>query len=125
MGVLIKARYNLTLKEIRARLALKKSNEEINKQAEEIKHINENLEMLVMERTVELERKNTALEEYAFINSHKLRSPVASILGLVDVITNSDSFEDQKLVIGHLKESTEYLDSIVNSITQAIEMKNV
>src|SRR6185503_9074678 len=55
--------------------------EEINAQAEEIRGINENLEMLVQERTRELEKKNKALEESAFIIAHELRAPVASILG--------------------------------------------
>lgn len=91
MVVLIKTRYDLTVKEIKARLALQESNEEIQaqneeiiSQAEEIRVINENLEKLVQERTKELEKKNQVLEEYAFINAHKLRSPVASILGLIN-----------------------------------------
>jgi light-regulated signal transduction histidine kinase (bacteriophytochrome) len=41
----------------------------------------------VQERTRELEKKNKALEEYAFINAHKLRSQVASILGLINLIS--------------------------------------
>ena len=61
-GVLIQTRYNLVIKEIRARLALKASNEAIRLQAQEIKHINENLERLVHERTSELENKTRHLK---------------------------------------------------------------
>jgi hypothetical protein len=96
-------------------------NEEIMAQAEEIKGINENLEMMVQERTVELERKNKALEEYAFINAHKLRSPVASILGLVNLLNKSELNDDCKVINRHLLNSADELDDIVRSITKAIE----
>ena len=64
-------------------------NEEIISKGEEIRVINENLEKIVLERTKELEKKNKALEEYAFINAHKLRRPVASILGLVNLLNKT------------------------------------
>lgn len=96
-------------------------NEEITAQAEEIQGINENLEMLVKQRTAELEKKNQALEEYAFINAHKLRSPVASILGLVNLLAKSGQKDDTTVIREHLKASAERLDAIVRSITTAIE----
>jgi light-regulated signal transduction histidine kinase (bacteriophytochrome) len=96
-------------------------NEEIMAQAEEIKGINENLEMLVRERTAELERKNKALAEYAFINAHKLRSPVASILGLVNLLNKSELNDECKVINRHLLNSADELDDIVRSITKAIE----
>jgi signal transduction histidine kinase len=120
-GVLIQTRYNLVIKEIRARLALKASGEAIRMQAKEIKSINENLERLVQERTIELETKNKALEDAAFINAHKLRSPLASILGLVSLIKDQPMSEDLQMMNSHLQESAEKLDDIVSSITEAIE----
>jgi signal transduction histidine kinase len=135
MFALIKTRYNLTVKEIRARLALQLSNdqiqaqnieihlqnEEIQSQAEKIKAINDNLERIVAERTADLQRKNKALEDYAFINAHKLRSPVASILGLVNLAKDLRLDEDGKEILSHLRKSSEQLDDIVNSITKTIE----
>jgi ligand-binding sensor domain-containing protein len=96
-------------------------NEEIHSQAEEIKGINENLELLVKERTLELVKKNRALEEYAFITAHNLRAPVASVLGLINLASKMDVDEESKILIEHLKASAEKLDDIVRSITQAIE----
>lgn len=97
-------------------------NEEILAQAEEIQGINENLEMLVKQRTTELEKKNQALEEYAFINAHKLRSPVASILGLLNLLSKTDMHEEDSHVIRqHLQHSANKLDEVVRSITKAIE----
>ena len=121
MVVLIRTRYELFIKEIKSRLALNASKEALLVQAEEIKTINENLESLVRDRTKELERKNTALEEYAFINAHKLRAPVASILGLVPIINSLPLTDEGKIVVSHLNSSAEKLNTIVRSITEAIE----
>jgi ligand-binding sensor domain-containing protein len=96
-------------------------NEEIMAQAEEIKGINENLEMLVYQRTAELEKKNKALEEYAFINAHKLRSPLASILGLINLISKTDHDHERKVINQHLHQRANELDDVIRSITKAIE----
>lgn len=98
-----------------------KKNEEIQAQAEEIKAINESLEKRVAERTFELEKKNKALEDYAFINAHKLRSPVASILGLINLISHARTEEESKEIVDHMKISAEKLDEVVQSITESIE----
>jgi len=95
--------------------------QEILAQAEEIRGINENLESLVKERTIELERKNKALEEYAFINAHELRGPVASILGLINLMQKLKLSEDEKVYLEHLQQSARKLDAVVSSITEAIE----
>jgi signal transduction histidine kinase len=135
MTILIRTRHDLTVKEIKARIALQLSNEaikaqneeiknqnlEIQAQGEEIRGINENLESLVASRTAELEKKNKALEEYAFINAHKLRSPVASILGLINLLNKMPASEESQSVLEHLKSSAEKLDEIVSSITKAIQ----
>lgn len=135
MTILIRTRHDLTVKEIKARIALQLSNEaikaqneeiknqnlEIQAQGEEIRGINENLESLVASRTAELEKKNKALEEYAFINAHKLRSPVASILGLINLLNKMPVSDENKSVLEHLKSSAEKLDEIVSSITKAIQ----
>lgn len=97
-----------------------KMNHEIRHQAEEIKAINDNLEKLVLERTKELERKNKALEEAAFINAHNLRSPVASLLGLINLVKKLRWHEDDKEYIHHLEKSADKLDEVVSTITQAI-----
>ena len=121
MGVLIQTRYNLVVREIRASLALRASNEAIRMQAKEIKDINENLERLVQQRTLELETKNKALEEAAFINAHKLRSPLASILGLVNLMQTFPMNDEMKVTNSHLQVSAKRLDNIVSAITKTIE----
>jgi signal transduction histidine kinase len=121
MIVMIGTRYTLTVKEIKTRLALRTSNQEIKAQAALIGSINENLEEMVRLRTRELETKNSALEEYAFINAHKLRGPVASILGLVNLMGKMELTDETKTVVKHLQDSAGKLDAIVTDITVAIE----
>lgn len=121
MIVLIQTRYQLTSREIQARIALELSKAEVEAQAEEIRSINENLERLVQERTRELQQKNQALEEAAFINAHKLRSPAASILGLINLMQKAKLDEDGKYIMTHMSDSATKLDAIIRSITVAIE----
>lgn len=124
MGLLIRTRYTLTVREIKARLALQMSNREIKIQAKEIEQINTNLETIVKERTAELEKKNVALEEAAFINAHKLRAPVASILGLANLLKKEPLSDDGKKTLDHLDQSTQKLDQIVSEISTTLEKSN-
>ena len=118
---LIADKHELEMK-VRERTAeIEQKTHEIQAQAEEIKGINENLEELVRARTAELEHKNQALEEYAFINAHQLRAPVASILGLIHLMQKLELKEEEKVYLAHLKESAKKLDEVVSSITEAIE----
>ena len=120
--LILETRVEERTKEIQSKTEeIQAQNEEIMAQAEEIQGINENLEMLVKQRTAELEKKNQALEEYAFINAHKLRSPVASILGLLNILSKCDPSDDTRVIRQHLQESAEKLDAVVRSITEAIE----
>jgi len=120
MMFLIHTKYNLIIRGIKTRLALKISNENIQKQAEEIRNINNNLEKIVKERTSELEKKNEALQEAAFVNAHQLRGPLASILGLVDLLQTMPVTEESKPIVGHLRESADKLDATIQSVTQLI-----
>lgn len=93
----------------------------IHKQAEEIRSINENLEVMVQQRTHELEHKNRALEEYAFINAHELRAPVASILGLINLTDRIELEQEERIIIEHLRAAAQRLELVVGNITKAIE----
>jgi signal transduction histidine kinase len=62
----------------------------------EVKHVNENLEHLILERTHMLEAANRELDTFLYKASHNLRSPVSSIIGLhniANLISNPESME--------------------------------
>jgi len=95
-------------------------NEELNSVNEELSTLNENLEATVQKRTFELETQNKQLTEYAFINSHVLRAPLARILGLAQLISRETiSAQDQSLVNALIQSSNE-LDSIIRKISDLL-----
>ena len=58
------------------------------------------------------------LEAISFKNSHEVRAPVASILGLVDLLRRQGSLLGyDKVLIEHLYKSVKKLDSIISDIT--------
>lgn len=99
---------------------LKEQKAEIEAQADQIRTINDNLESLIRERTKDLENKNKALEEYAFITAHKLRAPLASILGLISLLERVSLSKEDEVLLSHLKDSAKRLDTIVHSVMNAI-----
>ena len=95
--------------------------EELHRQKEEIQTINESLEERVKERTKVLEEKNKQLTEYAFINSHVLRSPVSTMMGLLNLMKYTDLPDEERKVYEHLKDTAKILDNIVFKINNALD----
>lgn len=91
----------------------------LKQQSQEIARMNEVLEERVKERTRELEVQNEQLSEYAFINSHLLRSPVSKILGLMNLMEIDGA--DHKETMKFLKSACQELDTVVRKITVALD----
>jgi ligand-binding sensor domain-containing protein len=95
--------------------------EELAEKNNEIEHINANLEEIVDQRTKVLEDQNKRISEYAFINAHNLRGPLASILGLINLINQEKEHENRMALNKHLSKSAEALDQVVRSINRMLE----
>jgi len=65
-------------------------------------------------------QKDQALEDIAYIQAHELRKPVASIMGLINVIKSSD-YEIDKESILKLEEAGKELDSKIRAIITHVE----
>ncbi len=104
--------------------------EEISTQAEELRLMNErlyewnqHLENLVQQRTQELDLQNKKLEEYAFINSHRLRSPITSIMGLLNIIrdlTDQSSVGEALQMLVLLDQEIQRLDKVTHEIQEMV-----
>ncbi len=64
-----------------------------------------------------IKQQNEKLKEIAWIQSHKVRGPVANILGLVSLIEDDDTMNTaNKEIIDNLKSVTTHLDAIIKEI---------
>jgi signal transduction histidine kinase len=70
---------------------------------------------------MELELQNQQLSEYAHINSHLLRGPLARILGIINLLSKSEATDDQKQYLEHLLKASKDLDEIVTKISDVLE----
>lgn len=102
--------------------------EEIQTQSEEVKKLNENLERLnlglenkIKARTQLLKDQNTLLAAYAHTNAHELRAPVASVMGLVNLLEKADLTGSEREIVEHLIKSTGELDSVIREIRERLE----
>lgn len=112
---------------LRVNKQLNEKGEEVQTQAEsllklnnELQNLNKNLESLVEERTAQVMKQNQRLAEYTFINAHKLRAPIASILGLINLMPKA-SLEEREQIYHYLKNCGEDLDSIIREIGRNLE----
>jgi tetratricopeptide (TPR) repeat protein len=92
---------------------LTRLNLEISKQKDDLDKINQNLEEIISERTKDLKVKNKKLSEYSSHLSHQVRSPVASLKGLMllekdDLIDKEEFIEQMSICIHDLD------DKIIN-----------
>lgn len=73
----------------------------------------------------DLIQRNKDLEQFSYIISHNLRSPVANIKGLVEML-DSDHLSDQesKLFREKLAFSVQKMDGIINDLNLVLQVKN-
>lgn len=96
-----------------------KQNEELEKQREEIKAINENLEGMIVAHTQGIEMKNKELSEYAYINAHLLRAPLSRILGLTTLMESDPRNYDAQDIV-RIKNLAIEMDGVVRKINEVL-----
>ncbi len=73
----------------------------------------------------DLIQRNRNLEQFSYIISHNLRSPLANILGISKALDAADiTSEDAKLLIEGLMLSSEKLDSVIRDLNSILHMKH-
>ncbi len=66
-----------------------------------------------------IEEQNTKLMEISWIQSHKVRGPLSSILGLVNLIKETDlANPEAREYLGHLETAARQLDDVLRDIVQ-------
>jgi tetratricopeptide (TPR) repeat protein len=87
----------------------------------EILTINDNLEKLIEQRTEVIRDQNSKLREFAFMNSHKLRGPVASILGIVYLLKDSRNDHMRLELMQHLSSCITDLVRVIHDVNRQLE----
>ena len=70
-----------------------------------------------------IETKNMQLEEISWIQSHKVRAPLANIMGLISILTEDNLSQNEKICfLEKLKTSSMELDAIIHQIVSKAEL---
>lgn len=75
------------------------------------------------ETNTELIKHNNELRQFSYTVSHNLRGPVASLLGLVDLIHTTKLDVEAGEIYEHIKNSTLRLDAIIKDLTKIIDIR--
>jgi PAS domain S-box-containing protein len=65
---------------------------------------------------LEIKKQNEKLQEIAWIQSHKVRGPLASILGLVSLFDTDTASADNVEIIDYIRTAAGQLDTVVHEI---------
>jgi tetratricopeptide (TPR) repeat protein len=103
---------------------LTRLNEEVSKQKDDLDRTNQNLEELIEERTVDLKIKNQKLSEYSSHLSHQIRSPVATLKGLMllendNLIDNNEFVEQIGKCINDLDDKIININENLNNLSRS------
>lgn len=115
--------YGLFKKEhLKHEMDLNKQKEMVQNQKEVLLATKNQLEILLEARTRKLEEKNQGISKYAYLNSHKVRSPLARILGLVNLTQYEDLNEDEtrSYYFNELKTNATDLDNVLKEISEIL-----
>jgi tetratricopeptide (TPR) repeat protein len=87
---------------------------------EELMALNKSLEQRIEERTHQLSVQNQKLMDYTFFIAHKLRAPVSSILGLINLLDYGLE-KDAHAIVKHMRSCSEQLDILTRQISKNLE----
>lgn len=132
---LINQRYEDRIKTLNSSLLAKtdqieRQNKELLQQTEEIEAVNNNLEQVIQSRTKELHatldsliHQKEDLEEFSYIISHNLRSPVNRIQGLLHILNTDHNPSNRQEIMQHLQTTVADLDQITHDLTHIVGIR--
>lgn len=94
---------------------LVKNNHLLRRSQEEVSFMNANLEYLIKQRTELIKSQHEKLIEYTYYNAHKVRGPLARILGILELMKIDKSI-DVALMLSLMNQAATELDQKVKEI---------
>jgi signal transduction histidine kinase len=101
---------------------LTRLNKEVSKQKDDLDLANHNLEEIIEVRTKDLKNKNKKLSEYSSHLSHQIRSPVATLKGLL--LLESDSLIEMEEFVEQIGKCINDLDDKIININENLNNPN-
>ncbi|MCI0751258.1 MAG: HAMP domain-containing histidine kinase, partial [Flammeovirgaceae bacterium] len=99
-------------------------NDALKEQNEKIEQLNSSLEEDVKQRTEELGKTNRELNTFLYHASHDIRRPIATILGLDQVIRLSVKDSESLLIFDKVSETALSMDSMLFKLQMVHELSN-
>jgi PAS domain S-box-containing protein len=100
-------------------IAVSSDNTERKKADVKLRELNKNLRNY----TRELVTANKGLEQFSFIVSHNLRSPVANIIGLADLLEEDYPLETKDQFLEELLDNVKRLDNVITDLNEILQVK--
>lgn len=114
-----------------SQIQLLEANRLIDEQRNQLFNRNQSLESELIEKNIkltetnsELIKHNNELRQFSYTVSHNLRGPVASLLGLINLIDQSRIHELDRDVFAHLFTATKQLDQIIKDLSKIIDIRH-
>lgn len=92
-------------------------NKELKEKGEEIQNINRSLEERVKERTREILFQKQQIEEFTYLNAHKLRGAITRIVGLSTLQKDESSDSENHKLRDMIDQSAREADDVLKEIT--------
>lgn len=74
------------------------------------------VENTLREKNYELLKTNEELDQFVYSTSHELRSPLMSVLGLINLLESENDIQEQSVYIEMIRETISRLDKIIHDI---------
>jgi signal transduction histidine kinase len=91
---------------------------QLHEQQTELNAIRSNLKSMTTLKVKEVNEKATVLKDYAFVNAHNVRGPLARILGLLNLIELEGKGHPQFDTLDKIKCEARKMDTIVHRINE-------
>lgn len=105
-------------------------NEEIHERANienELRRIQDQLEIKIAERTELLTRSNQELEQYAFISSHDLQEPVRKVANYLDLLlihSEGDLSPEARKDIERIMKAVQQMKTLLSELMELMRVRN-
>lgn len=84
-------------------------------------YVGYNYQSSIIKQQNRVRQQKDALQNYARMNSHHVRAPLARFMGLINVYRISDSEEEKESLINEALKSAENLDEIIKEMNHTLE----